>query len=79
MKTLDVTSPILWLNNAAQIGLIGKLDEKLSCYLNADEVADYLENARIKELVREMDNDLTKKVDLILHNLAISMGASQSH
>jgi glycosyltransferase involved in cell wall biosynthesis len=65
MQSLGVVSPILWLYSPYHASLIGKFGEKLTCYMNYDEFANYLTNARIKELVRQYDDQLTNMVDVV--------------
>jgi len=65
MKALDIQSPILWLYNPYQIDLIGKFGEKLSCYHNYDEFANFTQNSRIRELVRRLDDQLCSRVDVV--------------
>jgi hypothetical protein len=65
MKTMDVKDPILWLYGPHQIDLIGKFNEKLTCYFNYDEFPDFVGNKRIKELLREADNRLSSSVDVV--------------
>jgi glycosyltransferase involved in cell wall biosynthesis len=65
MKALEIRSPILWLYEPYQIDLIGKFGEKLSCYHNFDEFANFTQNRRIRELVRSLDDQLCSKVDVV--------------
>ncbi len=65
MQALKVVSPILWLYSPYHLSLVGKFGEKLSCYMNYDEFANYLTNSRIKELVRWYDDQLTNRVDVV--------------
>lgn len=65
MKALDVKSPILWLYSPYHADLIGNFGEKLVCYYNYDEFAEYVSNARIRETVRHYEAQLCKKVDVI--------------
>jgi glycosyltransferase involved in cell wall biosynthesis len=65
MKVLDVRAPILWLYNPYQINLIGKFGEKLSVYYNYDEFADFVNNVRVKTLLRQLDNELSRRVDVV--------------
>lgn len=65
MKALNVVSPILWIYSPYDAELIGKFGEKLTCYMNYDEFANYLTNSRIKELVRWYDDQLTNMVDVV--------------
>jgi glycosyltransferase involved in cell wall biosynthesis len=65
MKALEIRSPILWLYEPYQIDLIGKFGEKLSCYHNYDEFANFTHNSRIRELVRHLDDQLCSRVDVV--------------
>lgn len=65
VKMLNVESPILWLYSPYHGDLIGKFDEKLVCYYNYDEFADYISNTRVKEIIRYYEAQLCSKVDVI--------------
>jgi glycosyltransferase involved in cell wall biosynthesis len=65
MEALEVKSPILWLYNPGDVDLIGKFGEKLACYYNFDETADITLNVRIKDLIRQLDDELTRRVDVV--------------
>ena len=65
MKRLDVSKPILWLYSPAQRDLIGKFGEKLVCYFNYDEHADFEHNAHIKDLIRKSDDQFSSRVDVV--------------
>jgi GT2 family glycosyltransferase len=65
LKAFQVKNPILWLYSPYHADLIGKFGEKLSCYHNYDEFSEFLHNKRIKELIQNYDNKLSKDVDLI--------------
>ncbi len=65
IKVLDVKSPILWLYSPYHADLIGKFDEKLVCYYNYDEFANYVSNTRVKEIIRSYEAQLCSKVDVI--------------
>lgn len=65
MKALEISSPILWLYSPYHINLIGKFGEKLSCYHNYDEFANFTQNSRIRELVRHLDDQLCSKVNVV--------------
>lgn len=65
MRAFNVVSPILWLYSPYNGELVGKFGEKLACYMNYDEFANFLTNVRIKELVRRYDDQLTGKVDVV--------------
>ncbi len=64
MKEFGVEEPILWLNGASP-ELVGKFGEKLSCYYNYDEFAEFAQNSHIKELVRSIDDQTTSRADLV--------------
>jgi len=65
MAALHVENPILWLYGPYHVGLVGKFGEKLSCYLNYDEFADYVANRRIKDLIQQYEADLCSRVDVV--------------
>jgi glycosyltransferase involved in cell wall biosynthesis len=65
MMALEVRSPILWLYSPYQIDLIGKFGEKLTCYHNYDEFANFTQNSRIREMVRHLDDQLCSRVDVV--------------
>ncbi len=65
IKVLDVKSPILWLYSPYHSDLIGKFDEKLACYYNYDEFANYVSNTRVREIIRRYEAQLCSKVDVI--------------
>lgn len=65
MKELDVKDPILWLYSPNQIDLIGKFNEKRTCYFNYDEFPDFAGSKGIKELIRQSDNRLSNLVDVV--------------
>lgn len=65
MEALELRSPILWLYSPYDIDLVGKFEEKLSCYHNEDEFANFTQNIRIKELVRHLDDELCRRVDVV--------------
>ena len=62
---LQVEDPILWLYTPDHADLVSKVGEKLACYFVYDEFADFLYNTRIKEMLREWDNRLTRQVDIV--------------
>ena len=66
MSALAVTSPILWLTDPYQAPLVGKFREKLACYFNFDEFADIADNRRVRRLIRRLDDDLTRRADVVL-------------
>jgi glycosyltransferase involved in cell wall biosynthesis len=65
VKALNVEHPILWLYNPYHAGLVGKFGEKLTCYFNYDEFADYVANRRIKDLIRQCEAELCGRVDIV--------------
>lgn len=65
MKLLKIRSPILWLYHPDQIGLIGKFGEKIACYYNYDEFANFIQNSRISELLRSLDDQLCRRADVV--------------
>jgi hypothetical protein len=65
MRELKVVSPILFLFSPDQKDFVGHFREKLACYFNYDEFSIFIENNKIKHLVRQFDNELTKKSDLV--------------
>jgi glycosyltransferase involved in cell wall biosynthesis len=62
---LDIRSPILWLYSPYHGDLIGKFGEKLACYYNYDEFADFVSNKRIKEIIRHYEARLCSQVDVV--------------
>jgi len=60
-----VKTAILWLYSPLLFDLVGKFNEKLSCYHNYDEFSDFVRNVRIKKLVQQHDNFLTSRVDVV--------------
>ena len=66
MRALDVHEPILWLYEPRHIHLVGRLGEKLVCYYNYDEGPEYMPNRRIKELLREYDDRLSRRADVVM-------------
>ncbi len=65
MEALQIEHPILWLYGPYQADLIGKFGEKLSCYFNYDEFADFVANWRIKDLIRKYEAELCSRVDVV--------------
>ena len=65
MKVLNVQNPILWLYSPYHGDLIGKFGEKLVCYYNYDEFANYVSNACIKEIIQDYEARMCRKVDVI--------------
>jgi glycosyltransferase involved in cell wall biosynthesis len=65
INALQIKNPILWLYSPYQSGLVGKFDEKLTCYFNYDEFADFVSNRRIKDVIRQYEVELCRQVDVI--------------
>ncbi len=65
LRALNVSQPILWLYEPRMGGLIGRLGEKLACYYNYDELADFAPNARIRDVLQAYDDRLCRKVDVV--------------
>jgi len=71
MKRLEVQQPILWFYDPLSHNLAGKFGEKLSCYHHYDEIAEFAPNARIKDLVQEIDNKMTACVDVVFASSSV--------
>jgi hypothetical protein len=65
IRALAVTSPILWLTDPYHVFLVGRFREKLVCYFNFDEFADMVENRRVSRLLRRLDDELTRRADIV--------------
>lgn len=65
IRARAVTSPILWLTDPYHVSLVGKFREKLVCYFNFDEFADMVENRRVGRLLRRLDDQLTRRADVV--------------
>ncbi len=65
LRALNVERPILWLYEPRMAGLVGRLGEKLACYFNYDELADFAPNARIRDLLQAYDDQLCRQVDVV--------------
>ena len=65
LRVLGVTSPILWLTDPYQVSLVGRFREKVACYLNFDEFAEMVENRRVRHLLRRLDDELTRRADVV--------------
>lgn len=65
IKVLNVKAPILWLYSPYHVDLIGKFGEKLACYYNYDEFADFVSNQRVKEIIRHYETRLCRQVDVV--------------
>jgi glycosyltransferase involved in cell wall biosynthesis len=64
-RRLGILQPILCLYSPRQIDLIGHFGEKLACYFNYDELADFEGNERIRELLQEYDEAICRSVDVV--------------
>jgi glycosyltransferase involved in cell wall biosynthesis len=65
MKSYNVQAPILWLYSPYDINLVGKFNEKISCYYNYDEHSDFLPNRHVQNLLHKFDNQLTSLVNVV--------------
>jgi glycosyltransferase involved in cell wall biosynthesis len=65
LRALAITDSILWLTDPYQLPLLGKFGEKLACYFNFDEFADIAENRRVSRLLRRLDDELTRRADVV--------------
>ena len=65
MHRLNVQSPVLWLYEPRDIDLIGKFGEKLVCYFNYDEYPEFVQNVRIRDMLRDYDNRMTQRADVV--------------
>jgi glycosyltransferase involved in cell wall biosynthesis len=65
MAAFDIQNPILWLSSPFNVALISQLGEKLVCYYNYDEVHEFTQNARIRDLLLQFDDELSSKADVI--------------
>jgi glycosyltransferase involved in cell wall biosynthesis len=65
LRALAATDPILWLTDPYQLPLLGQFGEKLACYFNFDEFADIADNRRVSDLLRRLDDELTRRVDVV--------------
>ncbi len=65
MKAYDVRAPILWLYSPYQVSLAGKFNEKIVCYYNYDEFPEFVQNKRVKTMLREFDNQLSSRADVV--------------
>lgn len=64
-RRLDVARPILWLTDPYQLPLLGRCGEKLAGYFNFDEFADMEDNRRVAGLLRRLDDELTRRADVV--------------
>jgi hypothetical protein len=65
LRALAVTDPILWLTDPYQLPLLGRFGERLVCYFNFDEFADIAANRRVRHVLRRLDDDLTRRADVV--------------
>lgn len=65
LHALAVTDPILWLTDPYQVPLLGKFGEKVACYFNFDEFAEIAENHRVRHFLQRLDDDLTRRADVV--------------
>lgn len=65
LRELAVHDPILWLSRLEDAALVGRLGEKLACYFNYDEFADFAHNRHISDIIRRVDDRLTRSVDIV--------------
>ena len=65
MRALGITSPVLWLTDPYHASLVGRFHEKVACYLNFDEFAEMVENRRVSGLLRRLDDQLTRRADVV--------------
>jgi len=65
MGEFEIQSPILWLYEPRHVHLAGKFGEKLICYYNYDEMADFAGNERIRDLLNAYDDRLVRRADIV--------------
>src|SRR5215208_1629370 len=65
IDALQIEHPILWLYSPYQAGLVGRFGEKLSCYFNYDEFADFVANWRIKDQIQKYEAEICSRVDVV--------------
>jgi glycosyltransferase involved in cell wall biosynthesis len=65
IRALGIASPVLWLTDPYHAFLVGRFREKVACYLNFDEFAEMVENRRVSRLLRRLDDELTRRVDVV--------------
>lgn len=65
MDAFEVVNPILWIYDPRHIGLAGKLGEKLVCYYNYDELAEFPGNEHIHDILNRYDARMSRRADLI--------------
>jgi hypothetical protein len=71
MKMLKVQEPILWFYDPFSHNLAGKFGAKLSCYHHYDEIAEFAPNARIKDIILEIDNRMASSVDVVFASSSV--------
>lgn len=64
-RRLGIRQPILWLYKTRHVDLAGQLGEKLVCYFNYDEHADFPANHRIRQLLQDYDDRLCRRADVV--------------
>ena len=65
LTELRVDQPILWMYEPRMAGLVGRLGEKLACYFNYDELADFAPNAKIRDILQAYDDQLCRRADVV--------------
>lgn len=65
MRRLHVEAPILWLYEPRHLQLVGAIGEKLVCYYNYDEYADFVHNVRIRDVLQRYDDELTRRAHVV--------------
>lgn len=65
IRAFGTESPIFWLSTPNP-HLLGRFETKLTCYHNYDEFPNFTKNVRIKEQMRQTDNEFSSKVDIVL-------------
>lgn len=66
MRALQVEQPILWLYGPYEVGLIGHFGEKLVCYFNYDEFADFVGNERVRDMLIAYENRLCTMANVVM-------------
>ena len=66
MRVFNVSEPILWVYEPRDIDLLGKFGEKIVCYYNYDEFPEFVQNRRIRDLLRDYDNRMSSRADVVL-------------
>jgi glycosyltransferase involved in cell wall biosynthesis len=65
LRAFQVEHPILWLSSPYYKDLVDRFEEKLTCYYVYDELADFVHNDRIRSLLRELDDQLSCRADVV--------------